>query len=83
MAACLGVRRRQRARTTRANPSNTVAIPISHSSESSAPVNAIAGLVLTDAVGEVVVAGDVAGGVVAGDVAGCVAAGVTVTLPGT
>jgi hypothetical protein len=67
------------------DPRSTAAIPISHSSDRSAPVKATASVVLPDVLGEVTVAAVVAaGGVAAGVVAANVAAaGVTVTLPST
>ena len=82
LAACWGLRRRQRAMTTRPEPSSNAATPMIHSSESSAPVKAMDGLVLAEVVGEVAAA-LVATGVVPADVAGLVGAWFTVMTPAT
>ena len=70
LAAFFGMRRRQRAMTMSPDPRSTAAIPISHSSDSNAPVKAIAGLVLAEVVGEVTAAAVVADGAVAAGAAG-------------
>ena len=83
LAAWPGVRRRQRATTTRPDPSRSAAIPTSHSSDSSAPVKAICALVAGEATGGKVPGLGVETGVVAGVVATNEPGAVTATLPGT
>jgi hypothetical protein len=80
------MRRRQRARTTRPDPNSSAAIPISHSSDSSAPVKAIAGEVLAGVAltgGEVPLLAFKPGVVAEGAVTTNEAGAVTATLPGT
>ena len=84
LAAWPGVRRRQRARTTRPDPSSSAAIPTSHSCDSSAPVKAICALVAGEAAGDEVPPLGVETGVVAeGVVATNEPGAVTATVPGT